>query len=59
MLVLLSFHSVSACLAFFKAVTSRDSVQNNLRVSEVYDGQQDQSRWCSFFSLFKNEFWPD
>ena len=52
MLVLLSFQahfpsilsSVSACLAFFKAVTCRNSVQNNLRVSELYAGQQDQSR---------------
>ena len=51
--------SVSVCLAFFKAVTCRNSVQNNLRVSELYARQQDQSRWCSFLTLCKNDFWPN
>ena len=53
------FPSVSACLSFSKAVTCRNSVQNNLRVSELYARQQDQSRWCSFLILCKNEFWPN
>ena len=42
------FSSVSVCLAFFKAVTCRNSVQNNLRVSELYARQQDDV----VFSLF-------
>ena len=53
------FPSVSACLSFSKAVTCRNSVQYNLRVSELYARQQDQSRWCSFLILCKNEFWPN
>ena len=53
------FPSVSACLSFSKAVTCRNSVQNNLRVSELYARQQDQSRWCSFLIFCKNEFWPN